>query len=81
MKRVIGFLAGGTNVYRTKNYIVKQEMGIEYHGEQNNAVVSHDTFIRRTVKRDREYERAYGGRKYVNGKRLPSSMYTRVYVD
>ena len=36
---------------------------------------------RRTKKRDREYERIFWERKQINGKRIPSTMYARTYVD
>ena len=44
-------LSGATNVYRTKKYIVKQCMGMEYHEELDNAFCSQDTFIKRNKAR------------------------------
>ncbi len=81
MDKIKGFLLDGNNVYRTKKYIVRQVIGIEYSKEQNNAIISHDTFIRRTPARDKIYEVMYHRREHLNGKRLPSSMYTRVYFE
>ncbi|UKI51948.1 MAG: hypothetical protein L6V79_07310 [Clostridium sp.] len=43
--------------------------------------LSHDTFYRRTKKRDREYELIFAERKHIDGKRIHSTMYGRTYVD
>lgn len=75
------FMDDAMNVYRTKNYIVKQVVKIKYSDTENNVVLSHDTFYRRTPKRDFEYVCVFGCRKKLNGKRIPSTMYARTYVD
>lgn len=69
------------NVYRTKEYIVKQVIYVLVHIEENNAVFSVDTFFKRTMMRDCRYLLAYEKRKNINGKRLPTNMYIRTYVD
>ena len=38
MKHVPDFVKGATNVYRTRDYIVKQVIGIKIDCEENNAV-------------------------------------------
>lgn len=81
MNRIPEFLDGATNVYRTKEYIVKQIISIRYDAEENNAVISRDTYYRRTEKRDAEYEIAFCMRKHIDGKRLPTTMYARTYID
>jgi hypothetical protein len=81
MKYVPDFLQGATNVYRTRNYIVKQCVCIKYDCAENNGVVSYDTFYRRNPKRDAEYEILFSHRKHVDGKRLPTTMYARTYID
>lgn len=75
------FMVDAMNVYRTRDFIVKQVIGIKYSDVENIAVISNDTFYRRTKKRDREYERIFWERKQINGKRIPSTMYARTYVD
>lgn len=75
------FMVDAMNVYRTRDFIVKQVIGIKYSDIENIAVISNDTFYRRTKKRDREYERIFWERKQINGKRIPSTMYARTYVD
>ena len=78
--RVPDYLKGATNVYRTKQYIVKQIMGVQYSQEENNVVFSRDTYYRRTPERDKEYEILFCLRRNIDGKRLPSTMYARIYI-
>ena len=81
MNYVPDFMIDAMNIYRTRDFIVKQVIGISYSDVENIAVISNDTFYRRTKKRDREYERIFWERKHINGKRIPSTMYARTYVD
>lgn len=74
-------LEGATNVYRTKKYIVKQCMGIEYHDQLDNAFCSQDTYYLRTKARDKEYEKIYFNKQNINGRRLHSTMFSRKYFD
>ena len=69
------------NVYRTRDYIVKQELYLIVNAEQNNAVLSVDTYYRRTLLRDSKYQLLYKVRKHIDGKRLPSNTYIRTYID
>ncbi len=62
------FMVDAMNVYRTRDFIVKQVIGIKHSDVENIAVISNDTFYRRTKKRDREYERIFWERKHINGK-------------
>jgi len=78
---VLEFMKNSTNVYRTKDFIVKQVIGIQYDDVENNVVFSWDTYYRRTKKRDAEYELVYCSRRNVNGKRLHTTMYSRDYID
>lgn len=75
------YLQGADNVYRTPCYIVKQVMVIQKHKKENNVLTSHDTYYRRTPKRDLAYNLAFQGKRHINGKRLPSTNYTRTYVE
>lgn len=81
MKRPPEFCNDATNVYRTNNFIVKQVIGIHYDSVENNVLFSQDTYYRRNKRRDAEYELVYRFRKNINGKRLPTSMYSREYID
>ena len=69
------------NVYRTRDYIVKQELYLIVNAEQNNAVLSVDTYYRRTLLRDSKYQLLYKDRKHIDGKRLPSNTYIRTYIE
>ena len=69
------------NVYRTRDYIVKQELYLIVNVEQNTAVLSVDTYYRRTLLRDSKYLLLYKDRKHIDGKRLPSNTYIRTYID
>jgi len=75
------FIEDATNVYRTKNFIVKQCIGIQCDGKENNVIFSHDTFYKRTRSRDKYYESVYRDRKNINGKRLPTTMFARSFID
>lgn len=75
------FLYDTNNVYRTENYIVKQVIGVRLSDELNNVVFSFDTYYRRTKKRDKIYEKAFAARKHIDGKRLPTTMYARTYIE
>lgn len=81
MRLIPDFMIDATNVYRTKLYIVKQCMGIQIDNMENNAIKSYDTFYKRTKQRDKEFELIFKDRKNINGKRLPTTMYTKIYVD
>lgn len=69
------------NVYRTKDYIVKQNLFVVVNLENNNSILSIDTYFRRTLLRDAEYLLLYKDRKNIDGKRLPSNTYIRTYID
>ena len=80
-KQKANFLRGAMNVYRTKYFIVKQNLMISANDVETCEMCSRDTFYMRTPRRDREYEYVFAARKHIDGKRLPSTMYTRKYVD
>lgn len=75
------YLEEATNVYRTKHYIVEQVLSVHDNEVECAELCSHDTFYRRTKKRDARYEELFRDRKRIDGKRLPSTMSSRRYVD
>ena len=75
------FMVSANNVYRTKEYIVKQQLTLVISENRDSYTISNDTYYVRTPKRDFEYALAFQKRRNLNGKRLPSSTYTRKYVD
>ncbi len=67
--------------YRTSKYIVKQSLNVQLSSTEANAIISCDVFYKRNKRRDSEYEKIFYDRKCIDGKRLPSTMFTRKYVD
>ena len=68
--------AGLTNAYRTRHYIVFQEIGL-----MGTFLFSVDGYYRRTKQRDADYERRFRKRQDVDGQRIPVGTYIREYVD
>lgn len=75
------FMRDADNVYRTKNYIISQLLVIDRNLDNDNHIISQDTFYVRTRKRDKQYEAIFSDKPNINGKRLPCTMCTRKYVD
>ena len=75
------FLIDADNVYRTNSYLVKQVIQIIENDIEDNGIVSHDTYYRRTTARDLAYNMAFMDKTKINGKRLPSTQYTRRYIE
>lgn len=75
------FLLDADNVYRTKHFIVKQVIEIDENDIEDNGIISHDTYYRRTTERDLAYNMAFMDKVKINGKRLLSTQYTRRYID
>ena len=75
------FMVNATNVYRTKEYIVKQQITIVSSLDKDSYLLSEDTYYVRTPLREFQYNCVFTNRKRKNGKRLPSNTYTRKYVD
>ena len=73
------FLENATNVYRTKKYIVKQDVYLEYDKCGNSRVFSKDTYYPRNKHLDKEYEFIFKDREHINGKRVHTTIYTRRY--
>ncbi len=69
------------NAYRTKDFIVTQELTYRRNEIQGAALVSVDVFYKRTKERDVMYEKVFAKRWHLNGRRIRSSMYTRRYVE
>ena len=80
IKSVPEFLVDATNVYRTKGYIVKQQIML-HDSEFGSYLLSRDTYYRCTDKRGREFEDVFAYRININGKRMPTSMHIRKYID
>lgn len=79
--KLIDLIKNASNVYRTDYYIVVQRLIIRNHICLNNVVFSEDTFIKRTPERDVEYTSLFLNKQTLQGKRLPSSAYSRTYIN
>ena len=75
------FLERSTNVYRTRFYIVRQQIMYRRDSLLGAYLCSRDTFYCRTPERDRQFETAFPRREEKNGKRIPTLMYIRTYID
>lgn len=80
MKNKELFIEETINVYRTPKYIVVQSLGINFEIEDDNLMVSHDRFYLRNKQRDKEYETFYSHKKNINGRRIKTSMSSRIYL-
>ena len=77
----IEFLDKATNLYETKNYVVRQEISVEIINGVT-AVYSRDTFFAKTRLRMSQLGFLKVVRpSLVNAKRVPATMTTRTYVD
>lgn len=80
IKKMPDFLKGADNVYRTKHYIVKQQL--RFLGDQvENEVVSYDTYYVCTERRKALYLLFFARRADPCGRRLPATIYKRRYID
>lgn len=75
------FLERSTNVYRTRFYIVRQQIMYRRDSLLGAYLCSRDTFYCRTPERDRQYEAAFPHNQEKDGKRIPTLMYIRKYID
>ena len=69
------------NVYRTRNYIVRQRIQIQVTASGSKLMYSADTYYARTKQRDIIFEKFFAGYKPKDGKRIKTAMYTRTYID
>ena len=76
------FLQDADNVYRTENYIVKQQIMLCHDIHGTAVIMSNDTYYSRCECRDNAYEEIFFMKgSAINGKRIQSATYTRTYVD
>ena len=75
------FLENSSNVYRTENFIVRQQIVYRSDFLIGSFMCSRDTYFARTPERDRQYEEFFFDRALPDGKRIPVLMYIREYID
>ena len=81
MRYIPEFMIDADNVYRTNEFIVRQSIVVQSDKMENTAIISYDTYFRRTRIRDFEFEIMFAERRDINGKRLQSNMYVRTYKE
>lgn len=69
------------NVYRTRKYIVTQDIYLNECADGSSVLFSKDTYYLRNKKLDKQYEAQFKDREYINGKRVHTTMYTRKYFE
>lgn len=70
------------NVYRTKEHIVVQKITYVPNGSETGPIfLSNDIFFSRNELADAYYEKVFRDRTHINGKRIKTAMYTRVYLQ
>ena len=68
------------NVYRTKQHIVLQHIEVEDDDEEGTHLCSYDTFYPRTPEHDALYEKRYGLRMNIDGRRIRATKCARTYA-
>lgn len=75
-------LRNSTNIYRTEQYIVKQQISVSNVIDGNTVMISDDIFYIRTPIRDRMFEKLFESTRInLNGKRIKTALQTRQYVE
>lgn len=74
------FLDGAFNVYRTKLFIVKQVLSVDFEESIGTHTISYDTFYERTEERDRQFDECFADMALPNGRRVPTMAYVRQYI-
>ena len=78
----VDFLKDADNVYRTPEFIVKQNISTCFDGNCCGVIISDDTYYLRTKERDAVYDELFKLRgEGIDGKRMKAGMYRRTYVD
>lgn len=79
--RIPNYIKNADNIYRTKNFIVFQEIVVDAIDDEVLATLSFDTYLTRTPERDKAFEKVYHSRANLEGKRFPATMHTRTYIE
>ncbi len=75
------FIIDATNVYRTKKYIVKQNLYMDYDINNSSILFSQDIYYLRNKKIDRLFDLIFQDRQHLDGKRVRSTSYSRKYIQ
>lgn len=75
------FMIDATNVYRTKKYIVKQNLYLDYEIDNSSILYSKDVYYLRNKKIDKLFDLIFQDRQRLDGKRVHSTSYSRKYIQ
>lgn len=75
------FMIDATNIYRTKKYIVKQNLYIDYDINNSSILFSQDIYYLRNKKIDKLFDLIFQDRQNLDGKRICSTSYSRKYIQ
>ena len=76
-----GFYQGRDECVSNEKVYRQQRIDIEVDMEDDNVLISYDTYYVRTQKRDKEYEYGMSEKQNIDGKCMRTSMYARRYVE
>lgn len=80
-KDLLDFMIDATNVYRTKKYIVKQNLYLDYEIDNSSILYSKDVYYLRNKKIDKLFNLIFQDRQHIDGKRVHSTSYSRKYIQ
>lgn len=75
------FMNTAVNVYRTKYYIIKQDLYLDTNIDGQEFLFSKDTFYLRNKKLDKIYEMIFSDRVNIDGRRIKCASYSRNYIE
>lgn len=75
------FMIDATNVYRTKKYIVKQNLYLNYEIDNSSILYSKDVYYLRNKKLDKLFDLIFQDRQHLDVKRVHSTSYSRKYIQ
>ena len=79
MENFVTMLKDANNAYRTKEYIITQQIKYVNDPFLGSYIESHDVYFRRTKDRDAIYEQVFALRFMIDGDRIHSKVNTHRY--
>lgn len=79
MENFVTMLKDANNAYRTKEYIITQQIKYVNDPFLGSYIESHDVYFKRTKDRDAIYEQVFALRFMIDGARIHSKVNTHRY--
>ena len=79
MENFVTMLKDANNAYRTKEYIITQQIKYVNDPFLGSYIESHDVYFKRTKDRDAIYEQVFALRFMIDGDRIHSKVNTHHY--